>query len=87
MWGAKDGKQFLKEVNSTYETVIHWKPNLFLPPYGASGKKCVQEIARLLQAYADSSSLECIAELPSYNNYYFKNHQKTPEQRITPNTF
>ncbi len=61
MWGPIDGEQFLKEVNSTYELVIHWKPNLFLPPYGASGKKFVQELARLLQAYADSSSLECIA--------------------------
>ena len=61
VWGSKDGKQFLDEVNSAYEQVIHWKPNLFLPPYGASGKKFVQELARLLQAYADSSSLECIA--------------------------
>ncbi len=40
--------------------MIHWKPNLFLPLYGTTTKKFVKELARLLQAYADSSSLECI---------------------------
>ena len=41
--------------------MIHWKPNLFLPPLGSTGMKFVREVARLLQAYADSSSLERIA--------------------------
>ncbi len=61
VWGSRQGTQFLQDVNTAYEQIIHWKPNLFLPPYGASGKKFVQELARLLQAYADMSSLESIA--------------------------
>ncbi len=61
MWGSKDGSLFLQEVSLAYERVVHWKPNLFLPPYGSEGKKFVQELARLLQAYADNSSLECVA--------------------------
>ena len=61
VWGSKDGELFHQDICSAYEHVIHWKPNLFLPPFGAAGKSFVQELARLLQAYADSSSLECIA--------------------------
>ena len=61
IWGLKDGDFFYRDVCSAYEHVIHWKPNLFLPPFGATGKKLVHELAHLLQAYADSSSLECIA--------------------------
>ena len=34
---------------------------MFLPPFGSTGAKFVEEVARLLQAYAGSSNLECIA--------------------------
>jgi len=61
MWGSKDGPTFCQNICSAYEHVIHWNPNLFLPHSGVAGKNFVQELARLLQAYADSSSLECIA--------------------------
>ena len=61
MWDLKDGISFCQEVSSAYEQVIHWKPNLFLPPSGATGTNFVRELARLLQAYSDNSSLECIA--------------------------
>ena len=61
MWGSKDGELFHQDICLAYERVIHWKPNLFLPPFGTAGKSFVEELARLLQAYADSSSLECIA--------------------------
>ena len=44
-----------------YEEVIHWRRNLFLVPSGASGEAFVSELARLFQANADTSSLECIA--------------------------
>ena len=61
VWGEKDGESFCQDICSAYEHVIHWKPNLFLPPLGSTGTKFVREVARLLQAYADSSSLERIA--------------------------
>ena len=61
VWGSKDGELFQQDICSAYERVIHWKSNLFLPPFGTAGKSFVEELACLLQAYADSSSLECIA--------------------------
>ena len=45
--------------NTAYE-VIHWQRIIFQIPSGASGKLFVSELARLYQAHADSSSLECI---------------------------
>ena len=44
-----------------YEEVINWRRNVFLIPSGTTGKVFVSEIARLFQAYADSSSIESIA--------------------------
>jgi hypothetical protein len=41
--------------------VIHWKPNLFLVPFGSAGTSFVKEIARLFQAFADGSSLERVS--------------------------
>ena len=45
IWGLKDGDSFYQDVCSAYEHVIHWKPNLFLPPFGATGKKLVHEFS------------------------------------------
>ena len=61
LWGSRDGDSFYQDICSAYELVIHWKSSLFLPPFGAVGKCFVQELAHLFQAYADSSSLECVA--------------------------
>ena len=41
--------------------MVHWRRNLFQVPSGSTGKAFVSELAPLFQAYADSSSLECIA--------------------------
>ena len=59
-WGSLSGDQCLDQINAIYEEVIHWKPNLFLVPFGAAGTAFVNEFARLFQAFADGSSLECV---------------------------
>lgn len=59
-WGNHDGMVFCAEVSTTYEEVIHWRRNLFLVPSGSTGKAFV-ELAQLFQAFADCSTLECIA--------------------------
>ena len=41
--------------------MVHWRRNLFQVPSGVAGKAFVSELARLFQAYADSSSIECKA--------------------------
>jgi hypothetical protein len=43
------------------EEVIHWKPNLFLVPFGSAGTSFGKEIARLFQTFADGSSLERVS--------------------------
>ena len=74
LWGSKDGDSFYQDICSAYELVIHWKSNIFLPPFGAARKCFVQELSRLFHVYADSSSLECVAMkgVVVSNTYYFK---------------
>ena len=55
-----DGKTFSQLMTNIYNEIVHWKRNVFLIPSGATGKDFVSELARLLQAYADESSLESI---------------------------
>ena len=61
MWGPYQGADFCTLINTAYDEVVQWRRNLFQVPSGSSGKAFVLELARLFQAYADSSSLECIA--------------------------
>ena len=60
-WGEHSGQVIYDVINSSYEEVIHWKPNLFLVPFGSAGTSVVKEIARLFQAFADGSSLERVS--------------------------
>ena len=59
-WGSREGRDIVRDINSAYEEVIHWKRNNFLIPFGSIGKEFVQELARLFQAFADGSSLESV---------------------------
>lgn len=45
-------------INSSYDEVIHWKPNLFLVPYGSAGTSFVKELTCLFQSFAEGSCLE-----------------------------
>ena len=53
-------------IDTAYNDIIHWKRNLFLLPSGAAGKSFIQEITRLLQAFANGSQLESIALKASF---------------------
>lgn len=59
-WAKHTGQAIFDVVNSCYE-VAHWKPNLFLVPFSSAGTSFVKEVARLLQAFGDGSSLERIS--------------------------
>ena len=59
-WGEHSGKAFYDAINYSYEEVVHWKPNIFLVPFGSAGTSFVKELTRLFQAFADGSSLERI---------------------------
>ena len=60
-WGEVDGANAFQAISSAYEEIVHWRRNIFQIPSGKTGKSFVAEVARLFQAYADKSLLECIA--------------------------
>ena len=61
LWNDISGEEVCKFLMSAYEEIIHWKPNIFLIPYGKTGRSFVQELARLYQAFAEDSALSSIA--------------------------
>ena len=65
-WGSKDGKAFCDMIDEAYDDIVHWKRNIFLLPSGVAGKSFIQEITRLLLAFAEGSALECIALKASF---------------------
>ena len=56
-WGEHSGQDIYDTINSSYEEVVHWKPNCL----GAAGTAFVKDITRLFQAFADGSSLERVS--------------------------
>ena len=60
-WGEKDGNTFCNMIASAYSEVVHWRRNVFMIPSGKAGKMFIRELATLYQAYADATSLECVA--------------------------
>ena len=60
-WGSWSGHDFKPILDRAYSEAVHWKGNLFKPPYGAVGRELVSEMASLFQGYADASNLESIA--------------------------
>ena len=60
-WGRINGEVFSQQITRSYEEIVKWKRNFFLVPSGKVGKSFIQELARLYQAYADESPLECIS--------------------------
>ena len=37
-WGDVHGEFVRNFLISTYEAIVHWKPNVFLVPFGKAGK-------------------------------------------------
>ena len=62
-WGQLDGQTFCEMIDTAYSDR---KRNIFLPPSGAAGKSFIQEITRLLQAFANDSQMESIALKASF---------------------
>ena len=58
VWGNFSGFEILTIINKAYDEIVQWRQNL---PTGTAGNSFVQELAHLLQAFADGSSLECVS--------------------------
>ena len=60
-WGDRDSESFCEDLQTTYDEVVHWRRNCFRIPLGNAGRALVDELSRLYSAFADASSLECVA--------------------------
>ena len=60
-WGDVSGIEFTKKVDMIYEQIVHWKRNLFLLPSGSAGKRYLDEVSRLLDAWVDETPLRRMA--------------------------
>ena len=60
-WGGLSGEEFTLAIDEAYAQVVHWRPNLFKVPSGASGKQFVAELTRFFNAFALESDMEGIA--------------------------
>ena len=60
-WGERDSESFCKELQTTYDELVHWRKKCFKIPWGNAGKSLVDELCRLYTAFADASALECVA--------------------------
>ena len=45
-WGDKPGANIFEKITSGNEEVIHWRPNLFLVPFGSAGNAFVSLLPR-----------------------------------------
>ena len=61
VWGVLDGRSFSESIISCYNEIVHWRQNVFKVPTGKVGNLFVPELARLFQAYADSSAMKSVA--------------------------
>ena len=60
-WGRVDDKTFEKDLHFIYEKIVYWRKNLFLLPTGKAGKRYIDEITRLLNAWEQDSAIKHIA--------------------------
>ena len=47
--GDVNGEFFCNFLMSAYEKIVHWKPNVFLIPFGRAGKRFVRDCISVLQ--------------------------------------
>ena len=60
-WGNLIGNDLTQAISAAYDEAVHWKPNFFMLPSGQQGKRFVNELTRLYQAFNQQSALETIA--------------------------
>ena len=53
----------MRTLARIYREVVHWQPNIFTVPLGATGKKFVDEVIRFVIAFAESNAPESVAFL------------------------
>ena len=54
-------EELIQNINAAYNEIVHWKKNLFMLPSGKQSSLFVDELARLLFAFDESTPLQRIA--------------------------
>ena len=61
IWGKYKDHEFEKNLSQVYETVVFWRKNLFLLPFGKAGRKFIGEVSRLMSEGLHDSLLKDIS--------------------------
>ena len=69
-------------IDACYKEVVHWRRNYFMIPSGKAGKDFVTELTRLLRAFADGSTLECVTLKTTSKNSKSGDHTVLLEHRL-----
>ena len=92
-WNEKPGTTFINELNNAYEKIVYWRKNLFLLPIGAAGKRFINKMTRMINAWVYDTPIKNIAlkalhvmpalllQKPSKNSKS-KDHLKSLERRF-----
>ena len=57
-WNTVPGRIYQKDLEETNNQIVYWRKNIFMVPIGASGKKFIDEIFRLLNLWANDTPLK-----------------------------
>ncbi|MEL7524079.1 MAG: hypothetical protein AAGJ80_21105, partial [Cyanobacteria bacterium J06553_1] len=60
-WGGRTEKEVTPLMENAYKEVMHWRPNLFVPPVGNAANDLVTEMTRLITNFVEKTGLERIA--------------------------
>lgn len=60
-WGDRQAVAVTPQLEAAYREIMHWRPNLFVPPRGASANELVIEMATLLQGFTEKSGFERVS--------------------------
>ena len=59
--GTIDLNDFAIELEMAYQSIVHWKQNIFRVPSGKVGQMFVYELAKLFKAYGESNGIHSVA--------------------------
>ena len=60
LWGNVSSCDIELLINDIYNKVVYWKKNVFKVPSGASGKRYIREVTRLISSWTSDSPLKQI---------------------------
>ena len=79
----------ISELDQVFNTVVHFRKNLFVLPSGQQGKRFVKQKAKFFQAMADGDGVAMKAQavmehllLQRIKGHKTKQHKKTLEMRL-----